>query len=129
MILKKTSGYKRRKKKRISKNTAYRKGRYLEYRVKKYYEKQGWYVKRSYASRGAEDLNAQKKIYATWSDSFGTYNGTLTKVLHIQCKNLAVEQKLSKTERDNLLKLKAITGGRAMHVFNRNHKLVFEEIV
>lgn len=120
----------KKKRKKISKNTNYKKGRQFEYRVKKYYEMLGWYVRRSYASKGAEDLNAQKKIYATWGEE-GKKNesGYLTKVLHIQCKNLKVEKPLNKDEKKRLKELSNITGGKAMHVYNdKNHRLVFEEI-
>lgn len=118
MILRKINGYKKRKrKKKISKNTAYKRGRSFEYRVMKHFQRLGYYVRRNYASKGAEDLNAMKKV------------GDHSELLHIQCKNLAVEKPLSSREKDNLRALAKITGGKILHVFNRNHKLVVEEIV
>lgn len=107
-----------KKYKRISKNTAYKRGRQFEYRVKKHFEKLGYYVKRSYASKGAEDLIAIKALEAY----------AASKVLLIQCKNLKVEKKLDKKEINNLKALAKQTGGTPLHVFNRNHKLVIEEI-
>lgn len=116
------------KKKRISKNTNYKKGRRFEYRVKKHFEKLGYYVKRSYASKGAEDLNAQKKVYVRREDIDG-YDQTYTEVLHIQCKNLAVERPLSQKERTALLKLAKQTGGTPLHVYNDcRYKIVVEVI-
>ena len=109
------------KKKRISKNTSYKRGRQFEYRVKKYYEKLGYYVKRSYASKGAEDLIAIKAIDAkVWP--------FVSTVLLIQCKNLKVEKKLSKLETDNLKKLAKQTGGIPILAKNVNRKLILERI-
>lgn len=113
-----------KRKKRISKNTAYKKGRSFEYRVANYYRKLGYYVKRSYASKGAEDLIAIKTRDIPYNDLGSTF--TCPEVLLIQCKNLKVEKSLSKTEKENLLRLAKQTGGTAIHIFNRNHKLVFE---
>jgi len=123
-----------RKVKRISKNTAYKKGRAFEYRVKKHFEKLGYYVKRSYASKGAEDLLAIKKIIVpsnkiSVSKSKGIEGIAIcSEVLLIQCKNLKVERKLSKKECDNLRILSKITGGTPMVAMNVDHKLKIEEI-
>lgn len=123
--------------KRISKNTAYKRGRQFEYRVKKHFERLGYYVKRSYASKGAEDLIAIKNIDVQkfYSDDSITYANAplnmktkLSEVLLIQCKNLKVEKKLDKKEITNLKTLAKQTGGTPLHAFNRNHKLVIEEI-
>ena len=100
------------------KNKAYQKGYRFELRVKKYYEKLGYYVKRSYASKGAEDLIAIKRISGLYA----------SEVVLIQCKNLKVEKKLSQLEKDNLLKLAYQTGGYAVLAKNVNHKLVIQEI-
>ena len=108
--------------KRISKNTAYKRGRNFEYRVKKHFENQGYYVVRMYASKGAADLIAIKR-YWTFVDK-----KTVAEVLLIQCKNLKVERKLSKTERNNLIKLSGITGGKPLLVQNIKRKLVITEI-
>ena len=118
----------KKKKKRISKNTAYKRGRNFEYRVQNYYRKLGYYVKRSYASKGAEDLIAIRRKEFKGRDSCGLFNYECSSVLLIQCKNLKVEKPLSKLEKENLVKLAKQTGGRALHVFNRNRKLVIEEI-
>lgn len=118
MTSKDNSKKKGKKVKRISKNTAYKRGRAFEYRVKKHFERMGYYVKRSYASKGAEDLIAIKSVDLA----------KLSTVLLIQCKNLKVEKSLSKTEQDNLKKLAKQTGAIPLHVFNRNHKLIIEEI-
>ena len=120
------------KAKRISKNTAYKRGRNFEYRVKRHFENLGYYVVRKYASKGAEDLLAIKSIKNQYLDpnyikktvkSFVT-----SEVLLIQCKNLKVERNLSKTEKDNLIKLAKQTGATPMLARNINHKLVIEEI-
>ena len=106
-------------KKRLTrkKNKAYQKGYRFERRVMKYYQKLGYYVRRNFASKGAEDLNAMKKV------------GDHPQVLHIQCKNLKIQRPLSKTEKENLIKLAKQTGGTPIHVYNNSrHKLVFEEL-
>ena len=117
----------KKRKKRISKNTAYKKGRQLEYRVVKHFQKLGYYARRNYASKGAEDVNAMKKVVV--HDKSGR-NGicSLSEVLHIQCKNLKVEKPLNKTEAANLKALAMITGGTPMLAQNINHKLVITEI-
>lgn len=104
------------------KNKAYQKGYRFERRVKKHFEKLGYYVKRSYASKGAEDLIAIKEIELVG------HKPRISEVLLIQCKNLKVEKKLDKREIDNLKTLAKQTGATPLHVFNRNHKLVIEEI-
>ena len=118
---------KRLRKKKISKNTAYKKGRQLEYRVVNHFTKLGYYARRNYASKGAEDVNAMKKVVV--QDISGK-NGTcsLSEVLHIQCKNLKVEKRLNKREAANLKALARITGGTPMLAQNINHKLVITEI-
>lgn len=113
---------KKQTKKKISKSTAYQRGRNFEYRVKKHFEKEGYYVIRKYASKGAEDLVAIKSIRVD-------YRHYASSVLLIQCKNLSVEKKLSSDERTRLMKLSVWTGAKPLHVFNRNHKLVIEEVV
>src|SRR5215211_7491719 len=81
------------RKKKISKNTAYKRGRAFEYRVKKHFEKQGYYVVRKYASKGAEDLIAMKKmIVPSNSISVSMSEGVkgiaiCSETLFIQCKN------------------------------------------
>ena len=82
------------KKKRISKNTAYKRGRQFEYRVQNHFRKLGYYVKRSYASKGAEDLLAIKSIELIGSSP--KYTKTFSECFLIQCKNLKVEKPLSK---------------------------------
>jgi Holliday junction resolvase len=117
--------YKKKKKiKRISKNKSYQKGRQFEYRVKKYFERLGYYVKRSYASKGAEDLIAIKSIY---NDKIS--NVYFSEVLLIQCKNLKVERKLSQREVNNLLALSKQTGATPLLACNVNHELVIEEVL
>lgn len=130
--MKKKDSKKKKRVKRISKNTAYKRGRQFEYRVKKHFEKLGYYVKRSYASKGAEDLIAMKSItFAIVNPDTGKVNTkpmVATESLLIQCKNLKVEKKLDKKEINNLKALAKQTGGTPLHAFNRNHKLVIEEI-
>lgn len=67
----------------------YRKGRNFEYFVKKLLESQGWFVRRSYASKGIFDLLAFKDG-VKWG---------------IQCKDLKANNKsyLAPKERDALL--------------------------
>jgi Holliday junction resolvase len=134
----KTSYYRKKNKvKRISKNTAYKRGRQFEYRVKKHFEKLGYYVKRSYASKGAEDLIAIKSIDVQkfYSDDSVTYANIslnkktpLSEVFLIQCKNLKVEKKLNKEEADRLKKLAKQCGATPLLAQNINHKLKIEEI-
>jgi Holliday junction resolvase len=115
-------------KRKISKNTAYKKGRQFEYRVKKHFEKLGYYVKRSYASKGAEDLIAIKRAVIQDINEIGKGTIHLSEVLLIQCKNLKVERKLSIAECNNLRALAKQTGGTALAAFNVDHKLKIEEI-
>jgi len=125
------------KTKKLSKNTAYKRGRAFEYRVQNHFRKLGYYVKRSYASKGAEDLIAIKstkiKSYIGKEEdptqSLILGSTTTSEVLLIQCKNLKVEKPLSKLEKDNLKLLAKQTGGTPIHAFNRNHKLILEEVI
>jgi Holliday junction resolvase len=114
----------RKKKKRISKNTAYKRGRNFEYRVKKHFEKKGYYVIRKYASQGAEDLVALKVIYL--NDHSAVY---VTECLLIQCKNLKVEKNLSKVDATRLKSLAKQVGGTPLLAKNVNHKLKIEEVI
>ena len=112
------------RKKRVTrkKNKAYQKGYRFERRVMKHFQKLGYYVRRNYASRGAEDLNAMKKLTIP-----GT-NIRCTEVLHVQCKNLAVERKLTRADADRLIALAKQTGGTPLLAFNRDHKLIIVEV-
>jgi Holliday junction resolvase len=120
----------RYRKKRISKNTAYKRGRAFEYRVKKHFEKQGYYVVRKYASKGAEDLIAIK------ASKVGYYNektkksvfAWMSEVLLIQCKNLKVEKKLKREDAERLIKLAKQCGGTPLLASNQNHKLNIVEV-
>lgn len=115
MVLKK-----RQNKKRISKCNNYRIGRQFEYRVKKYYEKLGYFVIRSYASKGAADLYCMKPT--GYLDDPKT-----TELLLIQCKNY--KAKLPEIEQDNLRDLAPQTGGVPIHVFkDKQRKLNFVTI-
>jgi len=96
-----------RARKKISKNTAYKKGRAFEYRVRNYYEKLGYYVRRSYASKGIEDLIAIKARDCITSE-----------VLLIQCKHNQKYVPLSKKEKSNLIKLSVQTGGIPVHAYS-----------
>jgi Holliday junction resolvase len=116
--------FKRRRK--ISKNTNYKKGRAFEYRVKKHFEELGYYVIRSYASKGAQDLTAIKQIEI--EDDDGKGSTICSEVLLIQCKNLKVERKLSQKECNNLRVLAIQTGGTPLLATNIDHKLKIEEI-
>jgi Holliday junction resolvase len=118
---------KRYQSKKLSKNTAYKRGRQFEYRVKKHFEKLGYYVIRQYASKGAQDLTAIKQMYIEIGNE-RLQDVTASEVLLIQCKNLKVEQPLSSIEIANLRTLRKITGGSIIHAFNRNHKIIIEEI-
>lgn len=119
--------------KRISKNTAYKKGRRWEYYVKKHFEKLGYYVVRKYASKGAEDLIAIKSSGTTYCKNLDTkeyeYIPLGSEVFLIQCKNLKVEKPLKKEEKDRLKKLAKQCGATPLHAFNRNHKLIIEELI
>lgn len=93
--------------KKISKNTAYKKGRAFEYRVRNYYERLGYYVRRSYASKGIEDLIAIKARDPLTSE-----------VLLIQCKHNRRYIPLSKKEKNNLIRLSNQTGGIPIHAYS-----------
>jgi Holliday junction resolvase len=115
-------------KKRISKNTAYKRGRNFEYRVKKHFERNGYYVVRKYASKGAEDLIAIKSIeLVTAGNSIG--NGMIcSEVLLIQCKNLKVEKKLKREDAERLIALAKQCGATPLLASNQNHKLNIIEV-
>jgi len=114
-----------RQQKRISRNKNYKKGRSFEYRVANHFRNLGYYVKRSYASKGVEDLIAIRRAPV---DAVGHVCMIRSEVLLIQCKNLEVERKLSKKEIDGLNALAKQTGGTPLAVFNVDHKLKIEEI-
>lgn len=113
---------KAKKEKRISKNTAYKRGRAFEYRVKKHFEKNGYYVVRKYASKGAEDLIAIKKCWTLINKS------VVAEVLLIQCKNLKIEKKLKREDAERLIKLAKQCGATPMLASNQNHKLSIIEV-
>ena len=113
-----------KKKKRISKNTAYKRGRNFEYRVKKHFERNGYYVVRKYASQGAEDLIALKEI----DFSYDVTECTCSEVLLIQCKNLKVERPLKKEDKDRLIRLAKQCGATPLLATNPNHKLTIVEV-
>lgn len=118
-----------RKKKKISKNTAYKKGRAFEFRVKYHLEKLGYYVKRSYASKGFEDLIAIKKIVLVSADNSIGNGKVFSEVLILQCKNLKSEKPLSKREIIGLKELANKTGATPIYAYNdKNHKIQMIEI-
>ncbi|TVL96974.1 MAG: hypothetical protein CV087_22975 [Candidatus Brocadia sp. WS118] len=97
--------YKKRIKRK--KNKAYQKGYRFELRVRNYYQKLGYYVRRSYASKGIEDLIAIKARDCITSE-----------VLLIQCKHNRKYIPLSKKEKTNLIKLSVQTGGIPIHAYS-----------
>lgn len=121
--------------KKISKNTAYKRGRQFEYRVKKHFERNGYYVVRKYASKGAEDLIAIKRAEVIGEDLDGKfvpksdlYDTVCSEVLLIQCKNLKVEKKLKREDAVRLIKLAEQCGGTPLLASNQNHKLNIIEV-
>lgn len=115
---------KKKTNKKISKNNAYKRGRNFEYRVKKHFEKKGYYVVRKYASKGAEDLIALKVINLP-NDHSAVY---VTECLLIQCKNLKVEKKLKREDAERLIALAKQVGGTPLLAFNRDHRLIITEV-
>ncbi|MDF2736314.1 MAG: hypothetical protein K0S93_170 [Nitrososphaeraceae archaeon] len=109
------------------KNKAYQKGYRFELRVKKHFERQGYYVVRKYASKGAEDLIAIKNI-EIWDDD-GKGVTQCSEVLLIQCKNLKVEKKLKRDDALRLIALAKQCGGTPLLVSNQNHKLNITEVL
>lgn len=110
--------WKRRKRrvKRISKKTNYKIGRNFEYRVKKHYEKNGYFVVRSYASKGAADLYCMRPL-----PNIGT------ELLLIQCKNY--KGNLKEYEYAGLRAMAKLTGGNPIHVWkDSKRKLNFTYI-
>lgn len=105
-----------KRKYKISRNFNYRRGRNFEYRCKRYYEKLGYFVIRSYASKGAADLYCIKPLPHIGSE-----------VLLIQCKNY--KGTLPEYEQNNLRDLARQTGGQPIHVFkDKERKLNFVQI-
>ena len=88
----------------------YRKGRALEYAVKRHLEEQGYFVVRSAGSRGPADLVALK-------------NG---EILLIQCKK---DGHLSKDEAYELLEAARVAGGKAVLAYPDGRRLILKEIV
>jgi Holliday junction resolvase len=119
-----------REQKRISQNTAYKRGRNFEYRVKKHFERNGYYVVRKYASKGAEDLIAIKKAGTDLLDyqKNELKYVTLSEVLLIQCKNLKVEKKLKREDAERLIALAKQCGATPLLASNQNHKLNIIEV-
>ena len=115
---------KKKRKKRISKNTAYKRGRNFEYRVKKHFEQRGYYVVRKYASKGFEDLIAIKEMSIP-TDSGGIET---SEVFLIQCKNLKVERPLKQKDKKGLKKLAKQCGAIPLLATNPNHKLTIVEV-
>lgn len=89
------------------KNKAYQKGYRFECRVRNYYKKLGYYVRRSYASKGIEDLIAIKARDCMTSE-----------VLLIQCKHNRRYIPLSKKEKTALIQLSVKTGGIPIHAYS-----------
>ena len=113
-----------RRVKRISKKTNYKIGRNFEYRVKRYYEKLGYYVIRSYASKGAADLYCMKPTLIKYSN---TQNPIGTELLLVQCKNY--KGKLKEYEYEALRAMSQMTGGTPIHVYkDKERKLRFVPI-
>ena len=111
----------KRKIKRISKNTHYKRGRQFEYRCKKYFEKLGYYVIRKYASKGAEDLVCIKSRRCC-------ENEMLSSVLVVQCKNLQTQRNLPAAEKKGLIALAEWTGAKPILATNVNHKITITEL-
>ena len=111
------------KTKRISRNTNYKRGRTFEYRVKRHFENLGYYVIRSYASKGAADLYCFKGLQ-------NTQLGLITTLCLVQCKNYDInKRKPAKEEVEALKQLAKITGGVPVYVYNNSkHKLQIKEI-
>ena len=106
----------------MSKNTNYKRGRTFEYRVREYYQKLGFHVLRSYASKGAADLYAMKECH-TCSDCINT------NLLLIQCKNYdTTKRKFPHDQAEELRSLARKTGGKPVLVSNIRHKLHIETL-
>lgn len=110
--------YQAKKKRRISKNRNYKRGRNFEYRVKRFFENRGYWVIRSYASKGAADLHCIKPMPHIGSE-----------VIHVQCKGYSLKR-LPEIERRALITLAKLTGGTPILVSKdeKTRKLVFVSI-
>ena len=103
-------------------NKNYVKGYRFERRVKKFYEKNGYYVIRSYASKGPADLYAFKPCRHCG-------NCLSSELLLIQCKNYDItKRRLTGLERYNLDRLASETGGFPILVGNINHKMHIQKL-
>lgn len=103
-------------------NKNYNRGRTFEYRVKKQYEKWGFHVLRSYASKGAADLYCFRPCRTC-------RECTSTELLLVQCKNYdTTKRKFPHTEATILKDLAKKTGGTAVLVSNIKHKLHIEKL-
>ena len=87
----------------------YRRGRALEYAVKKHLEEQGYFVVRSAGSKGPADLVALRE----------------GEILLIQCKK---DGRLSKDEAYELLEAARIAGGKAILAYKEKRTLVLKEV-
>jgi Holliday junction resolvase len=103
-------------------NRNYAKGRYLEYRIKKHYEKLGYHVVRSYASKGAADLYCMKECHSC-------ANCIATTLYLVQAKNYnTAKRKVPKIEQQALVEMAKKTGGIPLIISNVNHKLRIEQL-
>lgn len=111
------------RKKRISKNRNYKIGRNFEYRVKRHFEEKGYFVVRSYASKGPADLYCMKPhgsiAYKNFMTSSDCEVKTTTELLLIQCKNY--KGKLKDHEIEGLQLMAQATGGTPIHIWKDNN--------
>lgn len=109
-------------------NKAYQKGVRFEYRVVNYYRDRGYWARRSWASKGPFDVMAIKSAEDELPDNLRILH-KVSRVLLLQCKNLAVEQKLSKYEADNLRAIAKTMNATPLHAYNnKKHQIVIEEL-
>jgi hypothetical protein len=119
---------KKTRRKKRSGNKNYEKGRRFEYRIVNYYRDRGYWAKRSWASKGPFDVMAIKSAENELPNNIGILH-KVSKVLLLQCKNLAVEQKLSQYEADNLRAIAQTMNATPLHAYNnKKHQIVIEEI-
>lgn len=136
----------KKKFKRMYKTSNYKRGRSFEYRTKNEYMKKGFWVVRSYASKGASDLynlrvassNAllNQDIWKCLQNVPKEYHkyiyemlDHLTEVDLVQCK--IGPNRITKKEIEGLKKINKITGGRPMHVWRetkRPYKMHYEKL-
>lgn len=98
-------------------------GRAFEYRVKRHYEKKGYYVKRSYGSLGLYDLVCYKRKGVLRAGDYK--EEVLTEVIFVETKtseNAKYKFNTTNEKRIKLIELAMKVGARAVYVYKNKFR-------